>query len=116
MTKKSLCVNGVSQSWMGRKQAEKATLLETWTLSSEIGRMTQRMEPGALLFCVEDYFQGAELFSNQAADDLYQADFTTAVALLGAFCVTPHPHHLLNSSVSYNPIPGLLQWGRYVIF
>lgn len=46
-TKKSLCVNGVSQSWMGRKQAEKATLLETWTLSSEIGRMTQRMEPGA---------------------------------------------------------------------
>lgn len=46
-TKKSLCVNGVSQSWTGRKQAERAILLETWTLSSEIGRMTQRMQPGA---------------------------------------------------------------------
>lgn len=37
-TKKSLCVYEESQSCMGRKQAEKATLLETWTLSSEIGK------------------------------------------------------------------------------
>lgn len=72
--------------------------------------------PGAESRATEDYFQEAELFSNQVADDVYQADFTTAVALLGAFCVTPHPLHLLNSSVSYNPIPGLLQWDRYVIF
>lgn len=65
--------------------------------------------PGAESRATEDYFQEAELFSNQVADDVYQADFTTAVALLGAL-------RLLNSSVSYSPIPGLLQWGRYVIF
>lgn len=75
------------------------------------------MEPGAQKAesagATEDYFQGAELCSSQVADDMCQAGFTVAVALLCAFCVPPHPHlQLLNSSVSYNPIPDLLQWSR----
>ena len=57
---------GESQSYMGRKQAEKATLLQTWTISYEIGRVTrgwsselgaQRVESTV----TEDCFQGAEL-------------------------------------------------------
>lgn len=46
-TKKSLCVWGESQSYVGMKQAEKTTLLQTWTISYEMGRLTQGMGPGA---------------------------------------------------------------------
>lgn len=78
-------MNGGSQSCKGRKQVEKATVLQIWTVSSELGRMTQRVEPGAQRTesrATEDYFQGAELCSNRVADDMCQADFTIALALL----------------------------------
>lgn len=39
-------------------------------------------------------FQGAELCSNQVADDMCWADFTIAMVLLWAFCITLHPIHL----------------------
>lgn len=59
-TKKSLCVWGESQSCVGMKQAEKTTLLQTWTISYEMGRLTQGMSPGAQKAesrAPKDYFQ-----------------------------------------------------------
>lgn len=38
---------GESQSCVDMKQAEKTPLLETWAISYEIGRLTQRIEAGA---------------------------------------------------------------------
>lgn len=97
-TKKSLCVWEKSQSHMGREQAEKATLLQTWTISYDTGRPTQRMEPGSRgpeSGATEDNFQVTELCSNQVAYDTCLADFI-AVALLQAFSVTLYSLRLLN--------------------
>lgn len=83
---KSLCMHGESQSCMGRQQAEKTSLLQTWTISNEIG---SNSEDGAQssegrVKCHREYFQGIELCSNQVADDMCRAAFVIAMALLCA--------------------------------
>lgn len=54
------------------------------------------------------FFQGAELCFNQVADNMCRADFT--VAMLYLLCNSPL--YLLNLSVYYSPILGLLRQGR----
>lgn len=84
---KSLCVYGESQSCMGRQQAEKTALLQTWTISNEIGSNSEdgaRSPEGSRVKCHRDYFQRIELCSNQVADDMCRANFIIAMALLCA--------------------------------
>lgn len=85
---KSLYVYGESQSCMGRQQAQKTALLQTWTISNKIGGNSEdgARSPEGRVKCHREYFQGIELCFNQVADDMCRADFIIAMALYVLLC------------------------------
>ena len=104
-TTRNFYMCGESKSCMGWKQAKKAALLQTWTISYEIGRVIQKMEQGAQRISKEPQ---RTIFREQncVLVKLLMTHFTIALVLLCACCVTPCSLYLLNSSIYCSSIPG----------